>query len=185
MTRGRWKSFVYKSHRYFFFFPVSTHLCCSWRVAGGAGADRQRALLFESLQGLREHIRLTHAWVKTPRHTHTHTHTSRLTQTYTFRARHKIYNNKSLPKRHWNAQTISQAALNSGWSAICYLEHLAKQKRLQPKHLKGLIAHVAHKFRAVWLKHTVAFKLARQQNENTLIQLETQAYLLKYKCLNW
>ena len=72
-------------------------------------------------------------------------HKSAVAQTYTLRVRHKIYNNKSLPERHWNAATILRAALNSGWSAICYLEHLAKQKRLQPKHLKGLIAHVAHK----------------------------------------
>ena len=110
---------------------------------------------------------------------------SAVAQTYTLRVRHKIYNNESLPERHWNAATILRAALNSGWSAICYLEHLAKQKRLQPKHLKGLIAHVAHKFSAVWLKQTIAFKLARQQTENTLIQFETRAYLLKYKCLNW
>lgn len=112
-------------------------------------------------------------------------HTNKATRTYTLRVRHKIYNNKSLPKRHWSAPTISRAALNSGWSAICYLEHLAKQKWLQPKHLKGLIAHVAHKFSAVWLKQTITVKLARQQTENTLIQFETQAYLLKYKCLNW
>lgn len=31
----------------------------------------------------------------------------------------------------------------------------------------------------------LAVKLARQQTKNTLIQLETQAYLLQYKYLNW
>lgn len=112
-------------------------------------------------------------------------HKNTVSQTYTIGVRHKIYNNKSLPNRHWKAPTILQAALNSGWSAICYLKHLAKQKRLQPKHLKGLIAHVAHKFSAVWLKQTITVRLARQHTENTLIQFETQAYLPKCKWLNW
>lgn len=161
-----------------FFLPFPTHFCMLqvWDGCRPGGCTRLLKPPFASL-----HKQMLYP-SSTPRHTHEHSRSNIHAPEYATR----FITIKVSPKRHWNA--LNHFARSLELRLICYLlpRALGKTKTATAQTLERAYCSCCPQVSAPtgWNK-TITVKLARQQTENTLIQFETRAYLLKYKCLNW
>lgn len=111
----------------------------------------------------------------TKKKSHTHSHV----------VCHKTYYKKSLPKRYWMAPNITRAALNSGGCAICYLEHLAKQKTAIVPTLKWAYCSCCAQVQCFVTETKPPQSDLLRSKLKHLHPIRNTGLFARYTCLNW